>query len=76
MPLTAPEEREEIHHRRISMKAYRRKDGLYDIESNLVDTKPFAFQRVTGDPVPAGDSWFHRRHIRFGLRLPRGVDGW
>lgn len=66
MPLTAPEEREEIHHRRISMKAYRRKDGLYDVESKLVDTKPFAFQRVTGDPVPAGNS-LHDLSIRIVL---------
>lgn len=57
MPLTAAAEREEIHQRIISMKAYRRKDGLFDVEAHLHDSKPFAFQRVgRADPLPAGAS--------------------
>ena len=37
------------------MKVFRRKDGLYDVEAHLVDTKPFAFERVNRpDPLPAG----------------------
>ena len=31
MPLPPSVEREELHHRSISMKVYRRKDGLYDV---------------------------------------------
>jgi hypothetical protein len=67
MPLTPATEREEIHHRRISMKAYRRKDGRYDIEANLVDTKPFPFQRVlAATPAPAGAT-LHDLWIRLVL---------
>jgi hypothetical protein len=57
MPLPASVQREAIHERRISMQAWRRVDGLYDVEAHLVDTKPFAFQRVTPpEPVPAGQA--------------------
>jgi len=43
VPLPLTVDREEIHQRQIVMKAYRRSDGLYDIEGRVVDTKPFAF---------------------------------
>ncbi|MDO9023459.1 DUF2889 domain-containing protein [Zwartia sp.] len=43
MPLPPTVEREEVHHRQIEMKAYRRSDGFYDIEGRVVDTKPFGF---------------------------------
>ena len=46
MPLSPTVEREELHHRNISMKVYRRKDGLFDVEAHLRDTKPFDFHRV------------------------------
>ena len=37
------------------MKVFRRKDGLYDVEAHLVDTKPFAFERVNRpDSCPPG----------------------
>ena len=56
MPLSLATVRHEIHQRVISMKAYRREDGLFDIEARLVDTKPFAFQRVSMPaPLPAGE---------------------
>lgn len=56
MPLPPTIDREEIHHRQISMKAWRRCDGLYDIEAHLVDTKPFPFQRLMRpDPVAPGE---------------------
>jgi hypothetical protein len=51
MPLPPSTEREELHHRSISLKVYRRQDGLYDAEAHLVDTKPFPFQRLD-NPVP------------------------
>ena len=49
MPLSASTSRREIHRRVIDMKAYIRDDGLYDVESHLVDTKPFEFERI-GSP--------------------------
>ncbi|HSV83388.1 MAG TPA: DUF2889 domain-containing protein [Ramlibacter sp.] len=55
MPLSPSVEREELHHRSVSLKVYRRKDGLYDAEAHLVDTKPFPFQRFDHPaPIPAG----------------------
>ncbi|WP_349607743.1 DUF2889 domain-containing protein [Cupriavidus sp. DF5525] len=57
MPLSPPAARREIHERVISMKAYQREDGLYDIEARLIDTKPFAFQRISlADPLPPGEA--------------------
>ena len=55
MPLSAPSNRLEVHHRIIDMKAYARDDGLYDVEAHLVDRKPFAFRRIASpEPLPAG----------------------
>jgi hypothetical protein len=55
MPLPTSIAREELHHRSISMKVYRREDGLYDVEAHLVDTKPFPFQRLDQPAAtPAG----------------------
>ncbi|MBU68639.1 MAG: hypothetical protein CL858_24895 [Cupriavidus sp.] len=56
MPLSPPTHRKTIHHRLINMQAFRRDDGLFDIEAHLVDTKPFAFARVSNPaPLPAGE---------------------
>ncbi len=57
MPLSKSTGRHEVHHRDIDMKAYRRDDGLFDVEAHLVDTKPFAFLRPSSPiPVPAGQA--------------------
>ncbi len=56
MPLSAPGNRREIHHRLIDMRAYAREDGLYDVEAHLRDSKPFDFERpLSADPTPAGE---------------------
>ena len=55
MPLSPHAKRREVHHRVIDMKAYEREDGLYDIEAQLVDRKPFAAEIFgLSHPVPAG----------------------
>jgi len=47
--------REEMHHRRIEMRGYRRSDGLFEIEGSVVDRKPHEFRAPNGDRlVPAG----------------------
>ncbi len=57
MPLLAPVSRSEVHQRTISMTAYSRDDGLYDVEAHLVDTKPFFFERLgSPHPVPPGEA--------------------
>jgi hypothetical protein len=56
VPLSPPAAREEIHARRLVIKGYRRQDGLFDVEANLEDAKPFAYDLIDkrlapGEPV-------------------------
>jgi hypothetical protein len=46
--------REEIHHRQVDLRFYRRADGLYEVEGRLIDTKshPFRRQLATEDMPP------------------------
>jgi hypothetical protein len=47
--------REEIHHRQIDVRFYRRDDGLYEVEGRLVDSKSHAFRRqLATEDTPAG----------------------
>ena len=62
MPRTAPPTadssslREELHHRQIDLRFYRRADGLYEVEGRLVDTKRHAFRRqLAAHDTPAGE---------------------
>jgi hypothetical protein len=60
VPLSSAEERELLHRRNIDLKAYRRKDGLYDVEGHIIDVKPFTHHlidshRAAGEPVH--DMW-------------------
>ena len=49
-------DREELHHRRIDLRFYRRADGLYEVEGQLTDTKQHAFRRqLTHEDTPAGE---------------------
>lgn len=64
MPLSAPSARSEIHHRCIDMHGFRREDGLYEVESHLVDTKPFPLALVSRSaPLPPGEA-LHDLSIR------------
>ena len=42
-------EREEIHHRQVDLRFFRRSDGLYEVEGRLVDRKSHPFRRVLHD---------------------------
>jgi hypothetical protein len=67
MPLPTPSSRREIHHRMIDMRAFVRDDGLFDVEAQLVDRKPFDFMRPSSSkPVPAGQS-LHDLWVRLTL---------
>lgn len=52
--MTPDIEREEIHHRAIDIRFYRRSDGLHEVEGRLVDTKSHSFRRqlATEDTPP------------------------
>ena len=57
MPLPQPDAaRQSLHHRSISVRGYKRADGLYDIEGHLQDTKDVDFRvasglRAPGEPI-------------------------
>lgn len=47
-------QREELHHRQVDLRFFRRRDGLYEVEGTLVDTKsqPFRRQLASSDTPP------------------------
>lgn len=57
MPLSAPKSpRQSLHRREITLRGYKREDGLFDIEGHLYDVKDVDFQvasglRKAGEPV-------------------------
>jgi hypothetical protein len=48
-------QREEVHHRQVDLRFYRRTDGLYEVEGRLIDTKSHPFRRQLADAdLPPG----------------------
>ena len=66
MPLSAPVEREPLHERRYEFQGFRRKDGLWDIEGRMVDTKAYDFPNQYRGTVHAGTP-VHDMRIRLTL---------
>lgn len=66
MTLSAPVEREHLHTRRIEARGYRRRDGLWDIEGHLSDTKTYAFANEWRGEIAAGEP-VHDMWIRLTL---------
>jgi hypothetical protein len=52
MPLSQPVERELLHSRDIAIRGYRRGDGCFDVEAELIDTKTYAFSVGDRSLVP------------------------
>ena len=52
MSLSKPVERQEVHCRRLVVRGYRRADGLFDIEGNLEDSKPYPYALIEKDLAP------------------------
>ena len=68
MPLRDSGPRREIHHRVIDMRTFVREDGLYEVESRLVDSKPFDFVRPSSpDRVVPADAPLHDLWVRVTL---------
>jgi hypothetical protein len=66
MPLPLPAvPRQPLHHRNISMRGYKRDDGLFDIEGHLHDTKDVDFKVASGMRY-AGDS-IHSMWLRITI---------
>lgn len=55
MPLPSAAPRELIHTRQIQCRGYLRKDGMWDIEGHLVDTKTYAFKNDHRGEVKPGE---------------------
>lgn len=51
--------REALHLRRIEMRGFRRRDGLYEIEGRVIDTKPTDFVPVSGERAVPADQAIH-----------------
>lgn len=66
MPLPTPQPRTPMHTRRIQMQGFRRDDGLWDIEGELLDTKPHAFS-IEGEGTWAPDQPIHHMRIRLTI---------
>ncbi len=66
MPLSSPDDREPIHIRRIECRGYRRRDGMWDIEGHLVDTKSYSFDNDWRGRIEAGEA-VHDMWIRLTI---------
>jgi hypothetical protein len=71
MPLPAPTvARSPVHTRRLEFEAYKRADGLWDIDAHLTDVKRVDFALVTGvrpAGAPVHDMWIR-------LTVTRGLE--
>lgn len=65
-PFTNKSEREPIHHRQINCYSFRRKDGLWDIEGHLVDTKSYIFQNEYRGSIKPGEA-LHEMWLRITI---------
>ncbi|MBN9372531.1 DUF2889 domain-containing protein [Hydrogenophaga sp. YM1] len=63
MPLPTPAPRTPMHTRRVTYQGFRRDDGLWDIEGELHDSKPFDFE-IRGEGHWAADEPIHHMRIR------------
>lgn len=56
--------REELHLRRIEMRGFRRRDGLYEIEGRVIDTKPYDFVPASGERAVPASQAIHDMGVR------------
>ena len=66
MPLSPPADREPLHRRLIDCRGYRRKDGLWDVEGHLVDTKTYSFPNHDRGQIHAGEP-LHEMWVRLTI---------
>ncbi|HSW19629.1 MAG TPA: DUF2889 domain-containing protein [Ramlibacter sp.] len=75
MPLPAPEPREHFHTRSVVFGGYHRRDGLWDIEAELTDRKPYGVELYGQLSLQPGDP-IHHLSVRLtmdGAFVIRGV---
>ena len=59
MPLPTPSKREHVNTRTIKFMGYRREDGLWDIEAELTDSRPYSFPNRDRGRIEAGEPLHH-----------------
>jgi hypothetical protein len=59
MILSRPAPRELLHARDIRCRGYRRQDGLWDIDAELVDTKTYSFANHDREGINSGEPIHH-----------------
>jgi hypothetical protein len=59
MPISKPVPRDLIHTRSIECAGYKRKDGLWDIDGYLTDTKTYTFNSVDREHIASGEPIHH-----------------
>lgn len=69
MPLSPPAPRTLEHTRSVTYHGYERADGLWDIEGELLDTKPHAKASLTGGPALPANAPVHSMAIRATIDL-------
>lgn len=57
--LPAPAPRQHVHTRQVTTCGYRRDDGLWDIEGELLDTKTYAYRNADGRSRQPGEAVHH-----------------
>lgn len=69
MPLSVSTvEREHLHDRRYEFQGFRRKDGLWDIEGRMTDSKTYGFPNQDRGRIEAGEP-IHDMRIRLTLDI-------
>lgn len=66
MPLSRAAPRDHIHTREIRCRGFRRRDGLWDIEGSLTDTKTYSFDNQDHGGIASGEP-IHAMQIRLTL---------
>ncbi|MFA5520468.1 MAG: DUF2889 domain-containing protein [Castellaniella sp.] len=75
MPLPAPDAaREPVHTRTITVNAFARQDGQWDLEAELVDVKAYDFDKSDGSVHGAG-SPIHHMHLRITIDAEYTITG-
>jgi hypothetical protein len=74
MPLSPPVEREHLHTRQVECRGYQRKDGLWDIEGHLVDTKTYGFDNQWRGRVEPGTP-VHQMWLRLTIDQDMTIHG-
>lgn len=73
MPLSSAQPRQPIHTRRIVCDAYRRQDGLIDVEGHITDIRPFPYHNHWDQSVVDGTP-IHEMRMRLTINADKRIE--